>query len=91
VCFSSNRLLGAGGYDLYMVDLNNFQFVPLPNSGADERDPALSYSGTHVQFVAPGTQGGLDLFLLDRAVGTPTVVSGQSGPTDDFSPVMVWR
>jgi Tol biopolymer transport system component len=91
VCFSSNRLNGAGGYDLYMLDLNTILPVPMPNSAANERDPALSYAGTHVQFVAPGAQGGLDLFLLDRAVGTPTQVSGQSGPTDDFSPVMVWR
>ena len=91
VCFSSNRLNGAGGYDLYMLDLNTILPVPMPNSGANERDPALSYAGTHVQFVAPGAQGGLDLFLLDRAVGTPTQVNGQSGPTDDLSPVMVWR
>ena len=91
VCFSSNRLGGAGGYDLYLFDLNTLQLVPMANSAANERDPALSYTGTHVQFAAPGAQGGLDLFLLDRAVGTPTVVSGQSGPTDDFSPVMVWR
>jgi len=94
VCFASNRLGGSGGYDLYLFDLNTIMLVPMVgNSGAHERDPALSYAGTHVQFVSnrPGGQGGMDVWLLDRANGTPQQVSGQNGPTDDLSPVMVWR
>jgi Tol biopolymer transport system component len=91
VCFSSNRLGGSGGYDLYLFDVNNVMPVSIANSGANEHDPALSYAATHVQFVAPGGQGGLDLFLLERATGTLSQVSGQNSPVDDISPAMVWR
>ena len=57
LAFASDRAGGAGGYDVYLHDLQASTFVALPglNTAGEERHPAVSLSGDLVFFQARAT------------------------------------
>ena len=52
LAFASNRSGGAGGWDVYLYDLQSSAFVPLPrlNTAGDERHPTVNGDGTVLFF-----------------------------------------
>ncbi len=95
LAWASNRAGGAGGYDVYILDLNTSLLVNVPgNSAGDDRGPSLSNDGVYMVFVSdfsrPGALGGLDLWTQNIVNGIVSQVGGLSSPADDFAPVLVW-
>ena len=95
LAFASTRTGGAGGWDVFLYDLTNSTFVPLPrlNSAGDERFPAVNAAGTRVMFQARATAGDdWDLWsytLSDSTSRQPTNLS--SSTENDTQPYLRWR
>jgi Tol biopolymer transport system component len=68
--FISDRPGGVGGFDIYLFDLHNQKFVPLPglNSKEDEDRPALSKNSENIAFSVRhgGATERITLHLYDR-------------------------
>ena len=98
LCFASDRAGGAGGYDLYLYDLVNKVFVPLPtspvvvNSAGDERHPAISFSGDVIVFQSnrSGGAGGWDLYNCRRSTNSVGQGFQESSSSDDIDPALLY-
>lgn len=82
LAFASDRAGGAGGFDVYLYDLQASSFVALPglNTAGEERHPAVSLSGDIVYFQAratPSEHWGLWQYVVStQALTQPTGLSG---------------
>lgn len=82
LAFASDRAGGAGGYDVYLYDLQGPAFVALTglNTAGEERHPAVSLSGDIVYFQAratPSDHWGLWQYVVSTHTLTqPTGLSG---------------
>jgi Tol biopolymer transport system component len=95
LAWASNRAGGAGGYDVYLLDLNTSLLVAVPgNSAGDDLSPSLSNDGVYMVFASsfarPNAVGGLDLWNQNITNGTVWQVGGENTAADDFAPVVVW-
>jgi len=96
LAFQSNRAGGAGGWDLYVYDVDNGFLVGLPggaNSAEDDIDPTISFDGSNLYFatnrVGP-SGGGFDLWTLDRIGAVLKEATALSSTSDDLEPALVW-
>jgi Tol biopolymer transport system component len=94
VCFASNRANGAGGFDLYLFDLDTKQPVTLAagvNTASDERRPAISVGGDVIVFQSNRTgTGGWDLWNHNRSSANTGQGTAQSSIVDDIQPAIVY-
>lgn len=95
VAFASNRAGGAGGYDVYLYDLNANLVLSLPsltNTPANEQEPSLSHDGSYMVFASDRLNGlgGEDLWYLNRFAAILSQPSGFSSAADDLDPYVVW-
>jgi Tol biopolymer transport system component len=93
LAFASDRSGGAGGYDIYLYDLQTSSFVPLPrlNTADDERHPSVSSDGKAIFFTVIPTGANGDIWgytLPDSAIGHP---ANLANPADDREPYLRWR
>jgi Tol biopolymer transport system component len=90
LAFASDRAGGAGGFDVYLYDLVNSAFVPLPglNTIGDERHPAVSLTGDVLFFQArPTPADHWDLYkyvISSHTLSQPTGLASAS--TDETQP-----
>lgn len=86
LAFASDRAGGAGGFDIYLYDLVNSAFVPLPglNTGGEERHPAVSLSGNLVYFQARATPAD-SWGLYQYAVSTHALTQPVGAPAPPYS------
>ncbi len=95
LAFASTRTGGAGGWDVYLYDLTNSTFVPLPrlNTTGDERFPSVNAAGTRLMFQARATGADdWDLWswtLSDSTLRQPTNLSDATA--NDTQPYLRWR
>ncbi len=95
LAFASNRSGGAGGYDVYLYDLQSAAFVRLPrlNGAGDERHPAVSADGQRLFFAAranPAKNWTLWAYTLaDSALYQPARLADTTGV--DRQPYLRWR
>ena len=92
--FASDRVGGAGGYDLYLYDLTTRAFVSGSaelNSPQTERAPSINATSDRIAFQSdrPGGIGGFDLWLYTRSEGKAARL-GSSSPFNDYQPCIVW-
>jgi len=93
--FASDRVGGAGGYDLYLYDLVTRAFVPVAaqlNSAQSERAPTINPTSDRIGFESNRTPslGGTDLWLYTRS-STQVERLLASSPHNDFQPSIVWQ
>lgn len=86
LAFASDRPGGAGGYDVYLYDLVNLAFVPLPglNTAGEERHPAVNLAGNVLFFQAratPADHWGIWQYVV--ATQTLTQPAGLAGTDSD--------
>lgn len=95
LAFASNRSGGAGGWDVYLYDLQSSAMVRLPrcNGAGDERHPSVSADGRVIAFQArPTSAAHWSLWVYtvaDSTVRQPTPLAATSA--DDVQPTMRWR
>jgi Tol biopolymer transport system component len=95
LAFASTRTGGAGGFDLYLYDLQMKMFIPLVagvNTAMNERHPTLSSSAAVISFESDRTDGigGFDVWNHSRSSGTTGQGANQSSTTADVEPSMRW-
>lgn len=97
LAFASTRLGGAGGYDLYLYDLQTKLFVTLTaglNTDKTERNPTLSYDSNIVVFQsnrAGSVNNSMDLWNHARSDGSIGRHPQQSSSAVDMQPYLLWR
>src|SRR6266545_5967340 len=98
LCFASDRAGGAGGYDLYLYDLQAKTFIALPaspgatvNTSGNELHPATSRSGDVIVFQSDRSDGhgGWDLWNCRRSTATVGQGVQQSSTADDIDPALL--
>jgi Tol biopolymer transport system component len=95
LAFASNRSGGAGGWDVYLYDLQASAYVRLPrcNTAGDERHPSVSADGSVLFFqsrTGAGHHYGIWSYSLsDSTRLQPTGLAGSSA--DDREPCVRWR
>jgi len=94
LCFASDRAGGAGGYDLYLYDLQLKAFVTLPanvNTASNERRPAISRSGDVIVFQSDRTgTGKIDLWNCRRSTASVGQGAQESSAGDDIDPSLLY-
>jgi Tol biopolymer transport system component len=97
LAFASTRLGGAGGYDLYLYDLQTKAFVTLTaalNTDKTERNPSLSYDSNIIVFQsdrAGSVNNSMDLWNHARSDGSIGRHPQQSSGAVDMQPYLLWR
>jgi len=95
LAFASNRSGGAGGWDVYLFDLNSHTFVTLANmnTAGDERHPTVSADGNILYLQArPDAATKWDVWQYSRFSSTRTQPAGLPSVTgDDVQPYLRWR
>jgi len=91
LAFASTRTGGAGGFDLYLYDLQTKSFVPLTpalNTAADERHPTLSTDSNVMTFESDRANGlgQFDVWNLRRSSGDIGQGVNQSSAGNDVEP-----
>lgn len=91
LAFASTRMGGAGGYDLYLYDLQAKSFVALSaslNTPADERHPALSANANVMVFESDRANGlgQLDVWNYRRSTDQIGQGTHESSDKDDVEP-----
>jgi Tol biopolymer transport system component len=95
LAFASTRAGGAGGFDLYLYDLQAKAFVALApelNTAADERHPTLSSNANVISFEADreNGHGQFDVWNHSRASGSIGQGVNQSSAGMDVEPSLRW-
>ena len=95
LCFASDRAGGAGGYDLYLYDLQGKTFVALPasvNTTGNERHPAISRSADVIVFESDrsGGLGKWDLWNCRRSTTSVGQGTQESSAGDDLDPALLY-
>lgn len=98
LCFTSNRAdSSAGGWDVFMYDLTTTPPTrrPLPgfNTAANERNPAIGFTGSFIAFDRDSLSGGpgrdVRLYSVSLGISSTTPFLASSG--DDANPSVVLR
>src|SRR5439155_7741492 len=97
LCLASNRSGGAGGYDLYLYDLQDVGH-PVPvsldslNTAHDERNPSISADGMIICFESnrDGGLGKTDIWTHNRGDGRTGQAHQLSSAGDDIQPSLKW-
>jgi len=95
LAFASTRAGGAGGFDLYLYDIETKSFIALTaalNTPANERNPSLSNDTNVITFESDRANGlGLfDLWNHSRSNGTIGQGTSQSSDETDVEPSLRW-
>lgn len=95
LAFASTRAGGAGGFDLYLYDLQTKAFVTLAaalNTAAAERNPTLSSDANVISFESDraGGFGQFDVWNYARSSGSIGQGVNQSGAAADVEPSLRW-
>ena len=95
LAFASNRSGGAGGWDVYLYDLQSSTFVRLPrcNTAGEERHPAVSADGA-VLFMQSRPNPAAKWGIWRYTVGDSLRIQSNGLPTtsaDDREPYLRWR
>lgn len=95
LAFASTRPGGAGGFDLYLYDLQTKSFLALApdlNTAADERNPTLSDDANVISFESDraGSLGPFDVWNHSRSNGTTGQGTSQSSDDTDVEPSLRW-
>jgi Tol biopolymer transport system component len=95
LAFASNRAGGAGGFDLYLYDLEARAFIALAgsvNTAADERNPSISDDAGVIVFESDRADGlgQFDVWNHRRATGNTGQGAGQSSAGMDVEPSLRW-
>jgi TolB protein len=91
--FASNREGGAGGFDVYLFNLQGGALVPLSlNAETHERNPSLSKDGGRIIFQSNRdlNLGGWDLWIHNRVSGGVTRGTQLSSAGDEIDPSLRW-
>jgi Tol biopolymer transport system component len=95
LAFASDRAGGAGGFDIYLYDLQNRMLVALLNlnSSGNDRRPSIRADGNLIVFESDrsGGLGKLDLWNYSRiSQVAPIQLYQESSAGDDLHPSLVW-
>lgn len=91
--FASNRLGGAGGFDLYLYNLASSLMVPLTvNAATHERNPSFGAGGDVICFQSDraGGLGKWDIWVYSRVSGSIVQGTQLSSTADDVAPSLKW-
>ena len=94
LAFSSKRLGGVGGYDVYLYDLTTHTFVRTPrlNTTDDDVQPSVSAAGTVIALVRQAPPTTSDLFVWTANDSTRSQPPGLSAPSAyNGQPDLRWR
>ena len=95
LAFASTRAGGAGGFDLYLYDLQTKALIALDaalHTPADERNPTLSDDANVISFESnrAGSLGPLDVWNYSRTNGSIGQGTSQSSSDTDVEPSLRW-
>ncbi len=95
LAFASDRSGGAGGYDVYLYDVQGDSLVTLTglNSAGDDTHPSVSADGDVLMFQSNRSGGGgqSDLYRYTRSGGTVLQPAALNNASNDISPYLRWR
>ena len=91
LCFASDRSGGAGGFDIYLVDLTttprSFKTLANLNTAGDERRPKISHSGSYLAFQSQSPDStGWNVRYYSRAGSQVVMPSQLAGTGTDLHP-----
>ncbi len=95
LAFASTRAGGAGGYDLYLYDIQSRSFATLApelNTAADERQPTLNSDASVMSFESDRANGLGQFDVWNYSVGNGSIGQGtnQSSDAEDLEPSLRW-